>query len=410
MAEQIIDPNYSTLRRNLFFDGGSEGNKQVLPWQGASNAPVAPDAGKVVQSEVPQTPAQQSGGATIQTESNQVSTPAQDVQKPPVVDSGVSDNSVIGKKRAPLYVPNTNKGDYGVVDYLRSLVTTPEQEEKYRKDNKSLNMILSLADAARNIGNIISASNYATPQKFNNPVLENEQRYKQEKLERERRNMAYYQAKQNEDAKNLANQHWMAEYAMKLNKNERDNDLAEKRGKMYGEQANYYKLRGEGQKSVNANANRKAEDEHNERVAKLGLIGERIKTEASVRNKNAALASAATKRANAYVRNLGGGTQKGKVILTDGKGNSWSVSSANLDKNWAQMYYYLLKKGKIKPAGTVKKQLGKPDQYIEPSKERAIAAIMTAAKTPEVKKFMKSIGGVPTEVEKKMFDDNDPLI
>ena len=197
---------------------------------------------------------------------------------------------------------------------------------------------------------------------------------------------------------------------MKLNKNERDNDLAEKRGKMYGEQANYYKLRGEGQKSVNDNSKRKADDEHNERVAKLGLINEKVKTEASVRNKNAALASAATKRANAYASKLGGGTQKGKVILTDGKGNSWSVSSANLDKNWAQMYNYLRKKGKIKAAGTVKKQLGKPDQYIKPTKEQAIAAIMTAANTPEVKKFMKSIGGVPTEVEKKMFDDNDPLI
>lgn len=72
----------------------------------------------------------------------------------------------------------------GVYDYLNG--GQDNEERPYKKKNESKKKILALADALRNIGNLFYVSKGAVPQKFNNPVLEQEQKYQNEKALRDK--------------------------------------------------------------------------------------------------------------------------------------------------------------------------------------------------------------------------------
>lgn len=72
----------------------------------------------------------------------------------------------------------------GVYDYLNG--GQDEEEKPYKKKNESKKKVLALADALRNIGNLFYVSKGAVPQKFNNPVLEQEQKYQNEKALRDK--------------------------------------------------------------------------------------------------------------------------------------------------------------------------------------------------------------------------------
>ena len=73
----------------------------------------------------------------------------------------------------------------GVYDYLNG--GSDAEEEPYKKKNESKKKLLALADALRHIGNLFYVNKGATPQQFNSPVLMQEQRYQQEKAEREKK-------------------------------------------------------------------------------------------------------------------------------------------------------------------------------------------------------------------------------
>jgi hypothetical protein len=392
MAERIVDPNYSatTERRNLFVfpDAVSGSSENPLPWQNGVSGDNSTNSVPTIESGAENSTTTVGNGSSVSVP-DPVESVKSDTEKSSI-GSIIPDDANTKRNGVPLYVPNTDKSDYGIMSYLKSLVTSPEEETRLKKENRSKSMILALADAARNIGNIITASDYATPQKFNNPVLENEQRYKADRAERERRNMAYYQAKQNEDAREQANDRWLADYSLKMNKENRDADLAGKRAGVYAAQADYYNTRKEGQKLLNDNAGRKAEDEHNERVARLGLIKEQKATQRSAQARNYASA--------AKLRSGGGGgggtaTAKGdKIRITDAKGNVWEVSKKNWNEgsNWTSGYNMLRSKGKIKAAGTTD-QVG---NYTNPTMNQAQAAMLTAAGSPEFESYITSIGGV----------------
>lgn len=392
MAERIVDPNYSatTERRNLFVfpDAVSGSSENPLPWQNGVSGDNSTNSVPTIESGAGNSTTTVGNGSSVSVP-DPVESVKSDTEKSSI-GSIVPEDANTKRNGVPLYVPNTDKSDYGIMSYLKSLVTSPEEETRLKKENRSKNMILALADAARNIGNIITASDYATPQKFNNPVLENEQRYKADKAERERRNMAYYQAKQNEDAREQANERWLADYALKMNKENRDADLAGKRAGVYAAQADYYNTRKEGQKLLNDNAGRKADDEHNERVARLGLIKEQKATQRSAQARNYASA--------AKLRSGGGGggtaTAKGdKIRITDAKGNVWEVSKKNWEtkSNWASGYNMMRSKGKIKTGA------GKTDQmgvYHDPDMKEAQTAMLRAADSKEFNDYITSIGGV----------------
>ena len=73
----------------------------------------------------------------------------------------------------------------GVYDYLNG--GSDAEEEPYKKKNEGKKKLLALADALRHIGNLFYVNKGATPQQFNSPVLMQEQRYQQEKAEREKK-------------------------------------------------------------------------------------------------------------------------------------------------------------------------------------------------------------------------------
>lgn len=101
----------------------------------------------------------------------------------------------------PLVTPDTDG-----VDYLSQLLTTPEQEAEYRKDNINAQKIALIGDALRQVGNVITTSKGAVPQQFSaSPVVGLAAEYKANKEKRDANNLRYYSAKQQEriaEAKN----------------------------------------------------------------------------------------------------------------------------------------------------------------------------------------------------------------
>lgn len=104
-------------------------------------------------------------------------------------------------KTVSLITPDTDG-----IDYLSQLLTTPEQEAEYRKDNINAQKIALIGDALRQVGNVITTSKGATPQQFSaSPVVGLAAEYKADKAKRDANNLRYYSAKQQEriaEAKN----------------------------------------------------------------------------------------------------------------------------------------------------------------------------------------------------------------
>ena len=97
-------------------------------------------------------------------------------------------------KTVSLITPDTDG-----VDYLSQLLTTPEQEAEYRKDNINAQKIGLIGDALRQVGNVITTSQGAVPQKFGaSPLVGLAAEYKADKAKRDANNLRYYSAKQQE--------------------------------------------------------------------------------------------------------------------------------------------------------------------------------------------------------------------
>lgn len=110
----------------------------------------------------------------------------------------------------------------GGMDYLASLYTSPEQEERLRKASVNRQRILAVGDALRHIGNIYHTVNYAPSQQFNKPWEDEYTRYQTQKTVRDTANqkyLAYQQAKAAQDAKQ---KQWEATFAFNTAKDERE--------------------------------------------------------------------------------------------------------------------------------------------------------------------------------------------
>mgnify|MGYP006908802544 CR=1 FL=1 len=107
------------------------------------------------------------------------------------------------------------------MDALLGLYTSPEEERRKRESSVQRQRIMAVADALRHIGNIYNTSNYAPSQQLNNPVLEERNRYMQEKQLRDANNlkfMSYQQAKANQEAR-------MRQLEFQMQKDARDYEL-----------------------------------------------------------------------------------------------------------------------------------------------------------------------------------------
>lgn len=150
------------------------------------------------------------------------------------VNQGGGVNNLVGSKTY-----KTRSGYPGGVnptdgpDYLASLYTSPQQEEELRKSSVNKQRVMALADALRHIGNIYHTTRYSPSQQFNSPVLEERNRYLQEKAVRDANNykfQTYQQAKAAQEAK-IRQAERNFEY--KVGKDARDYELNKQKADAY---------------------------------------------------------------------------------------------------------------------------------------------------------------------------------
>lgn len=98
--------------------------------------------------------------------------------------------------------------DGGIYSWMGRTFTTPQQEQKYRKQSRARMGIMAVADALRHLGNIYHTTQYAPSQQFNKPVEQEYAMYKANKAERDKDNYAIYQQQ-------LAQAKWEADQAYK---------------------------------------------------------------------------------------------------------------------------------------------------------------------------------------------------
>lgn len=165
--------------------GAPPNGNAVAEGKDGNNVPTVTDAKNVseAQNAVTATEVNEVQSGDKSTEVN----PQEDVKQPELNDD----------EQALLAMQNASMEDYrkrykqasditqGVYDYLNG--GSDAEEEPYKKKNESKKKLLALADALRHIGNLFYVNKGATPQQFNSPVLMQEQRYQQEKAEREKK-------------------------------------------------------------------------------------------------------------------------------------------------------------------------------------------------------------------------------
>lgn len=182
----------SASNGNVVQNAGATPNAGVTPNGNAvaegkdgNNVPTVTDAKNVSEAQ----------NAVTTTEGNEVQSGDKSTEGNP--QEYVKQPELNEDEQALLAMQNASMEDYrkrykqasditqGVYDYLNG--GSDAEEEPYKKKNESKKKLLALADALRHIGNLFYVNKGATPQQFNSPVLMQEQRYQQEKAEREKK-------------------------------------------------------------------------------------------------------------------------------------------------------------------------------------------------------------------------------
>lgn len=182
----------SASNGNVVQNAGATPNAGVTPNGNAvaegkdgNNVPIVTDAKNVSEAQ----------NAVTATDGNEVQSGDKSTEGNP--QEYVKQPELNEDEQALLAMQNASMEDYrkrykqasditqGVYDYLNG--GSDAEEEPYKKKNESKKKLLALADALRHIGNLFYVNKGATPQQFNSPVLMQEQRYQQEKAEREKK-------------------------------------------------------------------------------------------------------------------------------------------------------------------------------------------------------------------------------
>ena len=260
------------------------------------------------------------------------------VDKPLQATSGVQTGKV-GAGSTP-FVVSPNSSTDGM-DYLGSLLTTQADEERMRKASLNNRRIMAVSDALRHIGNIYNTANYATPQQFNSPVLEEKARYEKEKSVRDAANLRYYSYKQAKAAQDAKQRQWEQQFQLNAAN--------------AASQAAYRKLQGEiaAANAASQDAYRrgnlarqeaadKARNDFNERKLKQ----DKWYKGASLGIQNRRLADQ-QRRTTAYVNRQSGSGGSGVAPLDTPKGKI-SPNAKNYTDQVRQLYSYAEEKGYIK--------------------------------------------------------------
>ena len=144
-------------------------------------------------------------------------TPTQPVQQNVAQQQGTANNMVTngGLAGTGTYSGGPNNGQ-AALEYLDSLYTSPQEEDKLRKASVANQRILAVGDALRHIFNIHNTVKGAPAQQLNSPVMEEYGRYEKGKALRDAANARYYTYQQQKAAQDTRMQQLSDQTNIKL--------------------------------------------------------------------------------------------------------------------------------------------------------------------------------------------------
>lgn len=175
-------PDYDQVM-NQWMQGAPNGQIPAVAPQPASMNFFQPNGGAVGKYEAPAVQPQQPTGW------NADGTPSYDS-----LSSALSGTAESQKQEAPAFQSDPSKKDGGFFGWLGSLIPkkrpgmregeTPDEYDRRR--TRSMEMMTTLADAMRHMGNIVNTSKGAPLQQFNDPTAMMEQGYQTRKAQRQK--------------------------------------------------------------------------------------------------------------------------------------------------------------------------------------------------------------------------------
>ena len=159
------------------------------------------------------------------------------------------------------------------MDYLNSLYTSPQEEERLRKANVMNQRILAIGDAIRHIGNIANTVNWAPAQQFNSPVQEEQARYEKGKAFRDRANQQYYTYQQQKAAQDAAQRKWEQQFQLNAANAASQHAYRQYQARIAAERAANQKAYQEGSLALRdrlGTANQKERERHNKVAERQG--------------------------------------------------------------------------------------------------------------------------------------------
>lgn len=192
-------PDYDQVM-NQGMQGAPNGQIPAVAPQPASMNFFQPNGGAVGKYEAPAVQPQpvQTGEAPVTDFTNMPQQPtgwnADGTPSYDSLSSALSGTAESQKQEAPAFQSDPSKKDGGFFNWLGSLIPkkrpgmregeTPDEYDRRR--TRSMEMMTTLADAMRHIGNIVNTSKGAPLQQFNDPTAMMEQGYQNRKAERQK--------------------------------------------------------------------------------------------------------------------------------------------------------------------------------------------------------------------------------
>ena len=234
------------------------------------------------------------------------------------------------------------------MDYLNSLYTSPQEEERLRKASVMNQRILAIGDAIRHIGNIANTVNYAPAQQLNSPVQEEQARYERGKAMRDRANQQYYTYQQAKAAQDAAQKKWEMQLQLNAANAASQHAYRQEQARIAAERAAGQRAYQEGNlaRMRQADADKKAYNEaklKQDKWYKGGMLG--------VANRRA---KDQERRTTAYVNRQSGAGGSSVAPLDTPKGQI-TPNGKNYSNQLLQMFDYAKSKGYVQESDVSKR-------------------------------------------------------
>ena len=348
---QIQEPyNLFAMQKRQNYPSANQGaqNTGTQQGQGAANNQQGQNPGNVQGETVDQFV--QGKQATNSGYGNQngtvnVSPSIQNAEQPVTTPSGTQsaqvDGSVNGIAPGESGNQSTKSGNNKPITNMDELAqamgyTSPQEEERLRKASLTNQRIMAIGDALRHIGNLYYTINGATPQKYNSPVLEEEQRYLRGKAMRDKANHTYLTYKQAKDKQDQQAKQWEAQFNYNMAKDAANYQLNKDKADAYARNQDALAALNKAKQDgvISENQYKALRNEWFPKQQEANLARTKAQTAAAYTR-----ASNDTRRTNAYVNkmnNSGSGGSRG-TKTSNGKGGyvySTKNGYVELDKDY----------------------------------------------------------------------------